>query len=121
MLLSEERGEEDAAEAAAEAEADAVAEAEAAAAAAEGAEGGSEGRAGESTRAEGMAEEGWGEEDADERAALESAIGKILEWQEQVVRENQQAAELLPLRAQLELARAPARARTRELQCGDSD
>ena len=107
MLLSEERGEEDAAEAAAEAEADAVAEAEAAAAAAEGAEGGSEGRG--------------GEEDADERAALESAIGKILEWQEQVVRENQQAAELLPLRAQLELARAPARARTRKLQCGDSD
>ena len=63
----------------------------------------------------------WQAEDADERAALESAIGKILEWQEQVVRENQQAAELLPLRAQLELARAPARARTRELQCGDSD
>ena len=70
---------------------------------------------------EGWEEEGWGEEDADERAALESAIGKILEWQEQVVRENQQAAELLPLRAQLELVRAPARARTRELQCGDSD
>ena len=34
--------------------------------------------------------------------------GRSRWWQEQVVRENQQAAELLPLRAQLELSRAPA-------------
>ena len=50
---------------------------------------------------EGWAEEGWAKEDADEHAALESAIGQILAWQEQVVRDNQQAAELLPLRAQV--------------------
>ena len=192
LLPSEERRAEDEAEAAVQAEAEAAAQAEAAA------EGGGEEKCAEGLREERQGEEGWGEEDADEQAALETAIDQMLSWQEQVhvhavcavhaacmqgiasvafhaeygsvfargsgrlcsvvqclqqhvhahaqahapnvhcvccacphipahtlhahvqvVRENQQAAELLPLRAQVELSRAPARARTRELQCGD--